>query len=156
MEERKGFKLVLKAIDILHNDRIKLLCVGNSREKIEHPNVIYLGYVDNPQELSGIYAASTAFITASDQESFGKTTVEAMFCGTPVVSMPVGIASEIVDGSSGVLCSNRTPEEIAKAIQKLFATKYNATQIRNGVMNKFAPERVAEQYMKLYTSMLKQ
>lgn len=156
MEERKGFKLVLNAIDILHNERIKLLCVGNSREKIEHPNVIYLGYVDNPQELSVIYAASTAFITASNQESFGKTTVEAMFCGTPVVSMPVGIASEIIDDSNGILCSNRTPQEIAKAIQKLFATKYNATQIRNGVMNKFAPERVAEQYMKLYTSMLKQ
>ena len=153
-EERKGLTLLLEALDILHDERIKLLCVGNSAIEIKHKNVILLGSIADSRQLSAVYSASDAFVTASSQESFGKTVVEALYCGTPVISMPVGIASEIIDETNGVLCSNRTPQEIAKGIQKVCAKSYDSDAIRDAAIYKFAPEKVAQKYIDLYSSML--
>lgn len=154
-EERKGLSLVLEALDIFNDERIKLLCVGNSTEEIKHKNVILLGSIRDSHQLSVVYSASNAFVTASSQESFGKTVVEALYCGTPVVSMPVGIASEIIDDSNGVLCPNRSSLEIAKGIQRVCSCSYDSTSIRATIMSKFAPEKVARKYIELYSSILK-
>lgn len=153
-EERKGLTLLLEALDILHDERIKLLCVGKSAIEIKHKNVILLGSIADPHQLSVVYSASDAFVTASSQESFGKTVVEALYCGSPVISMPVGIASEIIDETNGVLCLNRTPQEIAKGIQKVCAKSYDSYAIRDAAIYKFAPEKVAQKYIDLYSSML--
>lgn len=154
MEERKGLSLVLEALDILNDERIKLLCVGNSTEEIKHKNVILLGSISDSHQLSVVYSASNAFVTASSQESFGKTVVEALYCGTPVVSMPVGIAAEIIDDSNGVLCPTRTSQEIAKGIRTVCSCSYNSTLIRATALSKFAPEGVAQKYITLYSSIL--
>lgn len=154
LEERKGLSFVLEALEILHNERIKLLCVGNSAIEIMHKNVILLGSIADPRQLSVVYSASDAFVTASSQESFGKTVVEALYCGTPVISMPVGIASEIIDETNGVLCSARTAHEIAKEIQKVCVKSYDNAAIREAAICKFAPEKVAKKYIELYSSML--
>lgn len=153
-EKRKGLSLLLEALDILHDERIKLLCVGRSSVEINHKNVISLGSICDTRQLSMVYSASNAFVTASSQESFGKTVVEALYCGTPVVSMPVGIASEIIDETNGVLCSARTPQEIANGIKKISASNYDSTSIRATAKDKFAPERIAQKYINLYSSML--
>ena len=82
------------------------------------------------------------------------TVVEALYCGTPVVSTPVGIAAEIIDEGNGALCGG-TPYEIAQAIKRVLGNKYNQTEIRQLATEKFAPENVAKQYIALYNETLK-
>lgn len=152
-EGRKGFQLVREAIRLLGDDRVKLLCVGRCDEAIEEPGIITLDTVADRRRLSAVYSAADAFVNASSQESFGKTVVEALYCGTPVVSTPTGIAPEIINQKNGRLCSERTPEAIAAAIAEVLASSYDAQAIRRDAVGKFAPDAVAKQYLNLYNSL---
>jgi glycosyltransferase involved in cell wall biosynthesis len=49
--------------------------------------------------------AAAAVVITSDYEGFGMTCVEALACGVPVLSTPVGISRFALDGLPGALCA---------------------------------------------------
>lgn len=49
--------------------------------------------------------AANAVLVPSDRESFGLAVLEALACRVPVLSTPVGIAPEALEGISGTLCA---------------------------------------------------
>jgi glycosyltransferase involved in cell wall biosynthesis len=70
-----------------------------------------------------IIAALDVFVAPSWEEPFGRTIVEAMALGTPVVATEVGGPAEIVeDGVSGRLVPPRRPELLALAVGELLAS----------------------------------
>jgi glycosyltransferase involved in cell wall biosynthesis len=58
-----------------------------------------LGYVDK-DELPGLYTGATAFLYPGIYEGFGLPIIEAMACGTPVVTSQTGAAPEIAGGAA--------------------------------------------------------
>jgi len=63
------------------------------------PGVSLLGYVDKA-ELPNLYAGATAFLYPGIYEGFGLPIIEAMACGTPVVTSTTGAAPEIAGGGA--------------------------------------------------------
>lgn len=64
----------------------------------------FVDWVESPAELAEIYRRSRVVVCASTCEGGPRFTVEAMACGTPVVSTPVGVMSELLaDGRAGKL-----------------------------------------------------
>jgi glycosyltransferase involved in cell wall biosynthesis len=63
------------------------------------PKVQLLGYVPKA-ELPGLYAGAAAFLYPGIYEGFGLPIVEAMACGTPVVTSTAGAAPEIAGGAA--------------------------------------------------------
>jgi len=62
-------------------------------------------WVDGPAELADLYRASRLCVCASTSEGGPRVPLEAMACGTPVVSTPVGVMGEVLaDGAAGELC----------------------------------------------------
>ena len=149
-ERRKRLAETIEALSLTVHKHIKLLCVGRMDFETDSPQVVLLGSIADPQKLSALYAAANAFVSPSVQESFGKTIVEALYCGTPVVSTPVGIAAEIVNDTNGALCGEGTPLEIAQAIDKVLDTSYDPVGIRKQMVSLFSPVKVANQYVALY------
>ncbi len=81
----------------------------------------FLDWVESPAELAEIYRRSRLVVCASTCEGGPRFTVEAMACGTPVVSTPVGVMSELLaDGSAGKLVSFDRGS-LADGIQELLA-----------------------------------
>lgn len=156
-EERKGLHLVLQALKILNDKRIHLLCVGHQDAGIaDATNVHFFGSISDTSILSTIYSASTLFVNASVQETFGKTIVEALYCGTPVVTTSVGIAPEVITPNNGCLLPARSAEALAKALREALTHSFSAPKtIRQGATHIFSAERVAQQHVQLYTSMLR-
>lgn len=156
-EERKGLHLVLQALKILNDKRIHLLCVGHRDVGIAGAtNVHFFGSISDTSLLSTIYSASTLFVNASVQETFGKTIVEALYCGTPVVTTSVGIAPEIITPNNGCLLPTRSAEALAKALREALTHSFSAPKaIRQEATHIFSAERVAKQHVQLYTSMLR-
>jgi glycosyltransferase involved in cell wall biosynthesis len=62
--------------------------------------------------------AADLFVSPSDYEGFGLTTVEALACALPVITTAVGVAAEIVrHNSNGFLCPPRDPRALQAAIE---------------------------------------
>ncbi len=69
-----------------------------------------LEWVDGPLELAEIYRASRLLVCASTSEGGPRVPLEAMACGTPVISTPVGVMPEVLaDGAAGELFDFSVP-----------------------------------------------
>ncbi|OYV10397.1 MAG: group 1 glycosyl transferase [Methanosaeta sp. NSP1] len=74
-------------------------------------------FVDFMEDIAPVYGSLDVLVCASLKETFGRTIVEAMLAGKPVVSTKCGGPEEIViDGVTGFLVSPKAPQELAGAI----------------------------------------
>ncbi len=124
----KGHELVLRALGEF--PEASLLVVGDGEEqgklialaeelRIQH-RVRFIGAMPQ-EELVAIYGAADALVLASSREGWPNVLLEAMACGTPVVSSSVGGTPEIVAApEAGVLMTERSPRGVADALKRLF------------------------------------
>lgn len=102
-------------------------------------DVMFLGERDDIPE---ILRAVDVLLVPSWEEPFGRTIIEAMAMGVPVVATEVGGPSEIVDaGRNGLLLPPRAPERWAASIASLIGDPV----MRAGMSGK-ARQRVAAQF----------
>jgi glycosyltransferase involved in cell wall biosynthesis len=77
---------------------LPLVLVGATRPWAhELPGVILTGHVCD-DDLAALYSGARAVVTASHDEGFGLSAVEALACGTPVVACEVRALREVLDG----------------------------------------------------------
>lgn len=76
-----------------------------------------IGRVDD-RWLPALYAGAEAYVTASRSEGFGFTPLEAMACGTPVVSSAAGSLPEVL-GEAATVLSGEDPDRWRDAILRL-------------------------------------
>jgi glycosyltransferase involved in cell wall biosynthesis len=93
------------------------------------------------------------------QEAFGKTIIEAMACGTPVVAFNSGGPRDIVShGIDGYLAKPFEPEDLAKGMlwcfERIAAGDNLGAAARTKVMTRFDIEAVADRYEALYETIL--
>jgi len=86
--------------------------IDNIRDKIVMP-----GYIQNC-DLPYVYNAAFAFLYTSLRESFGIPLLEAMACGTPVVTSNTSSMPEI-GGSQALLVNPESADEISDALLRL-------------------------------------
>ncbi len=94
------------------NDRVRARLI---REDISE-KVIFTGWVHR-DELPRYLNEFRLLVLPSDTEGLSNSMLEAMACGTPVLSTPVGaIPDFITDGKTGFLMENNSPENIEKNV----------------------------------------
>jgi len=76
--------------------------------------VIRTGYVDD-EELAPLYSGATAFVYPSLYEGFGLTPLEAMQCGTPVITSNTSSFPEVV-GDAGILLDPADGDALCQAM----------------------------------------
>lgn len=82
-------------------------------------DVIFLGYVPD-SDLPALYSAADVFVNPSIYEGFGLPTLEAMACGTPVVSSNTSSFPEVV-GDAGIMVDPARPDLIAEKINQVLS-----------------------------------
>ena len=93
--------------------------------------VRFAGVLDQ-KDLRSYYQAADALILPSASEGMPNVLLEAMACGTPVLTTPVGGAPEIVsDAVSGYFIESRTPQHITSVICRIMATPLDRGAVRN-------------------------
>jgi len=141
VREKKKIKLVLAgAFGWLYEDILKE--AKNSKFK---DDIIFLGFVDN-KDKAGLYSLASVFVYPSFFEGFGFPPLEAMACGTPVVTSNCSSLPEAV-GEAALMVDPFKPSEIAEALW-LFLKDENLRNIykKRGLerVKKFSWEKTGE------------
>lgn len=102
--ERKGFDVFMKlANELDSNYKIVLVGTDETIDEIIPKNVISIHRTNNQQELAEIYSAADVFANPTREDNFPTTNLEALACGTPVVTFDTGGSPEAIDESCGIV-----------------------------------------------------
>jgi glycosyltransferase involved in cell wall biosynthesis len=119
----KGLNYFLDIINRLHNDfngvnKYEVIVIGSDYRINEIPfETRYLGELKTENELSDFYNSCDAFITASEEESFGQTALESILCGTPVVAFEnTGICDFLMHKKNGYLAKYSDSEDLYRGL----------------------------------------
>ena len=77
-----------------------------------------------------------------------------MACGTPVISTLCGVAKELILPFNGVICDGFDSEAIATGIKEAFKVEYNASEIRQYIVDNYQYDKIICQYMDLYKKII--
>lgn len=88
-----------------------------SDDRVLHDRVLFAGEVSDAT-LAALYQAALAVVTPAFDEGFGLPAIEALACGTPVLSSARGAVPEII-GDAGLLFQADAPESIAATIARI-------------------------------------
>ena len=139
----------------LKEDVINQILKQEGIEEIK-PMLYSPGYITH-SDLPAIYNGARTFLYTSLRESFGIPLLEAMACGTPVVTSNTSAIPEIA-GDGAILVDPRDANAIAIQLLKLEQDKsYREQQIAYGQerVKLFSWQHTAEKLLKVYQSVHK-
>ena len=141
--ERKGQALAIAALQAIPGATLLLVGDGPDRARLERLAadlpVRFLG-VRPHDELPGLLAAADVMVLPTAAEGLANVWVEALACGTPVVTSDVGGARELIDDPAYGRLVPRDPAAIAAAINEILGDPPAQEAARKGAL-RFGWER---------------
>jgi glycosyltransferase involved in cell wall biosynthesis len=113
--------------------------------------VVFPGYVDDA-DLPALYSAATVFVYPSLYEGFGLPPLEAMACGTPVISSDAASLPEVV-GDAALLVDPTDSTALAQALRAVLTQPSLQADLRGRGLDQaalFSWERCAAQTLAVY------
>lgn len=156
-EARKGLNDYLALNKVLSDD-YSLLLVGVSDDikKQLPPNILSIGRTESMHELALLYSTATICLNLSLEESFGKTTPEAMACGTPCIVYNSTASPELVDNRTGIIVDPGDINDIYKAILEIDSWDKETVikNCRERSCKLFSKDNNYQSYISLYKELL--
>ncbi len=122
------------AVEAFNKLGLPLKVVGAGEEiAVQKPkalaNVVFVGRVSD-EERNRLFAGARGFIQAYE-EDFGMVALEAMAAGVPTIAYARGGALEyVVDGKTGVLFDDQSPEGLVAAVRRFEAMTFDDGVLR--------------------------
>ncbi len=118
-ERRKGLEYFVKLSGRL-SEEYKVILIGLSKKQIKSlpENIIGLERTSSAEELAEYYSMADVFVNATLEDNFPTTNLEALACGTPVITFNTGGSPESVDESCGQVVPKGDTEALIKAIRQ--------------------------------------
>lgn len=151
--------LLIRSIAALKHSHSHLLIVGQGEleDKIRAEitqlglsnKITLLGPLEQ-SKLANLYQISSIFILTSAYEGLALSSLEALACGTPVVTTRAGETPNFLTADSGIVCEEQEPTAIANALRQVLehsekypaeactrvAKPYSARDVVSGIYNK--------------------
>jgi glycosyltransferase involved in cell wall biosynthesis len=165
IKPHKNIPRLLRALAKVNED-IKLVIVGKRDkaydevfEVIEEyqleDNVIFTGFVPD-NDLIMLYNAAEIFVYPSLYEGFGLPPLEAMACGTPVITSNVSSLPEVV-GDAAITVDPYNIDELASAINNILSNSDLQGELSKKGLERakqFSWKKTAEETLKVYEEIL--
>ena len=156
---KKGLDCFIRLASELDENLFKIVLVGTDDEidKNLPQNIISIHRTQNQKELAEIYSAADVFVMPTREENYPTVNMEAIACGTPVVTFDTGGSPEMLDDKTGIVVEANDIEATKKALKDICEKKrcndeeYIVAYSKNFDMKK----RFAE-YIELYANVLEE
>lgn len=144
----KGLNDFVKLSKMLDDD-YKIVLVGLSEKQIKEvpDNIIKISRTNSAVELAEIYTAADVFLNLTYEDNYPTVNIEAIACGTQVLTYNTGGSPEIVEKFNGYVVECGKIEEVAEKIQTLKEFKAEEFCLE---IPQFDSSRATRDYLRLY------
>jgi glycosyltransferase involved in cell wall biosynthesis len=167
----KGLHVLLESLHYLKR-KVHLLIIGSKwdpayfreiEERIRYENrthnhkITILGEKE-PNDMVKWYQRASILVSPSFEEALSMSNLEAMSCGTPVISTSVGGIPEIIQhGKNGLLVPPNRPVELAYAIDSMLSNgelrKMISREAREIVEANYSKKMIIRKLRRIYEEM---
>ena len=151
--KRKGLDVFLELAKRLNNEKFQIVLVGTDEnvDKQLSNCIISIHRTENQQELAEIYSAADVFVNPTREENYPTVNMEAIACGTPVVTFNTGGSSEILDKNCGCVVDCDDIDALEREIIRIYETQPYVERICVEKAKSFNAKICFEEYVKLYS-----
>lgn len=160
----KGWEYTKKIIsNYYRNKDTLLLCIGGNLndQGLSNENIKYIPFIFDQSLLAQYYSSSDVFLLTSLADNFPNTVLEAMACGTPVVSFDVGGVKEaVVHNKNGYIAKYQDCKDLMNGIDYILSLSSEkladmSEQSIKRIRNNFSLTTMTKNYIDLYQSLIK-
>jgi glycosyltransferase involved in cell wall biosynthesis len=164
--EEKGFDILLRAIPRVLETRpdVQFVYAGDPAIQYEdffercrpllspvEDHVTMLGLIRDPRRLADFYAMCDLFALSSRTDCFPSTQLEALACGTPLVSADIPGAREVVRVTGmGLRVRPQDPDDLARGILEVLADRARYVRPAAEIRRHFDLEKSVSAYEDLF------
>ncbi len=122
--KRKGLDIFIELSKRLDNSyQIVLVGTDDNVDKELPQKIISIHRTQNQNELAEIYTAADLFVNPTREENYPTVNMEAIACGTPVVTFNTGGSPEMLDSTCGTVVKKNDIDGIYNEIKRVCETQ---------------------------------
>lgn len=145
-------------IRLSENPRYQVIMVGVPAEieKDLSKEIIAIGRTNNQQELAEYYSVADILVNPTYNDSFPTVNLEALACGTPVITYRTGGSSESITEQTGIVVEKGNFNELIKAIETICnkGKEYYSVACRERAVSLYNKDDRFNEYIELYNTLL--
>lgn len=155
--DRKGLNDFIKLSEML-GTYYKIVLVGLKKKQINKlpANIIGITRTENVNELAELYSAASVFVNPTYSDNFPTTNLEALACGTPVITYNTGGSPEAIDNETGIVVEKGNVYALADAIKQITRNgkQYYSATCRIRAERLYDKNDRYMDYLRLYESLI--
>lgn len=132
----------------------QIVLVGMSEDQIKQlpKGIIGIRRTENVQELAALYSLADVFVNPTYVDNFPTTNIEALACGTPVVTYNTGGSPEAIDKNTGIVVPKGDKNGLKDAIVTVITNKekYTSEACRQRAVALFNKDDRFDDYIQLF------
>ena len=155
---KKGGDYLLQIPNKLNDDEV-LVLLGLTNKQVKSlpkDRCIGIAYTNSIQELAEYYSAADVFINPTLEDNFPTTNIEALACGTPIVTFRTGGSVEVIDENTGLIVEQGDLNGLLDATRLILNRGKDSysTHCREKAVRLYDKEKQYLKYIDLYKSIL--
>ncbi len=150
-EKRKGLDVFVEMAKKLSDD-YKIVLIGTD-EQVDRSlpdNILSIHRTQNQAELAEIYSAADVLVNPTREENYPTVNMEAIACGTPVLTFRTGGSPEMLDESCGSVVDCGDVEALEKEIIRICTDKPYSKEACIKKASEFDKNERFKEYLELY------
>lgn len=156
-DRRKGLDDFVKLRSQL-NDDYSIVLVGLAEEQIQSlpSGIIGIRRTDSIQQLVELYSLADVFVNPTYVDNFPTTNIEALACGTPIITYKTGGSPEAVDEETGLVANQGDISQLSDHIRYIANRKAEyLTKCRERAVSFYNKHDRFNDYVKLFDELTK-
>lgn len=157
-DSRKGLNDFVKLREIIPENKADIVLIGLTDKQIKVlPNgIIGRNKTQNIEELINLYNQASVLVNPTYADNFPTVNLEALACGTPVITYRTGGSPEAIDESTGLVVEKGDIDSLAKGIMEIInhPEKYSRENCRKRAELQFNKDTQFDKYIDLYEEIL--
>lgn len=151
----KGLKEFIE-LSTYPNWKVILIGIPETIRKKLPKNIIAIPSTENQNALAEFYATADVFINPTYQDSFPTVNLEAIACGTPVITYKTGGSPESLSKDTGIIIDKGDIRGIINAVEivRRNGKNFYSKNCRDRALNFYNKNERYLDYLKLYESIL--